>query len=711
VEAKRVLMSSVLAVCLGLLAFAAPASAAEWLTPANLSESGQNANSAQVAMGPTGDALAVWARSNGTNTIVQAATKPTFSQAWSTPESLSAAGQNATVPQVAFDASGDAVAVWLRFNGANTIVQAAGRPAGGSWSTPEDLSGAGQDATAPQVVMGPTGEVLVVWTRFNGTNKIIQAASRPTGAGAWSAPANLSEAGQDAGVAQLAIDPAGDAVAVWERSNGVNTIIQAAKRPAGGAWAPPTDLSEPGLNANGASVAIDAAGNAVAVWNRISGANTIMQASSAPAGSSWSTATDISEAGPSTGAGRVALRPGGEAIAVWRRNNGVSTVIETASRPIGGSWSTPQTLSESGQSTNQPRIAIDPAGNAFVVWNRAGALTIQVATKPPGGPWSTPTSLSESGGSALAPQIAVDSGGDAVVVWQRSNGPNTIVQANGFATGPHLRSASIPSGGVVGQAVSFSASWWDAWSPLAPIEWTLGDGTGAEGGAVSHAYSAPGIYSVAATVTDLRGASAAVGGEVAITPVPVNSQPGHTGDGSGQAGSGSGSGGASPAGAGSPGTKKHRAPSKKHHQVRHQKKAGLTVSLAASTGFARPTSVLSYRITVANPGGAAAHAVKVCAQLPPGQTALRAQPDASGGAEPCWSLGTLSAGARRKVSLSVEVGAFAAGGTELARAMASAADVAGTRVDTAKVRIRALPATACGSSLSGPASGHIAMRC
>lgn len=707
---------AVVALCLALLAFAPAALAAPgWLTPTNLSAAGQNAAGTQVAMGPTGEAVAVWVRSNGLNTIAQVATKPTFGEAWSSPEDLSAPGQNATVPQIAIDSSGDAVAVWLRSNGANPIVQTASRPAGGSWSAPENLSTAGQEATVPQVAMDGAGDAVVVWVRSNGSNKIVQAASRGAGGGVWSAPVDLSEVGQDAGNPQVAIDPAGDAVAVWERSNGANTIIQAARRPSGGSWTVATDLSEPGLSATATQVAIDPEGEAVAVWNRVSGANTIIQSSSAPAGGSWSPALDISEAAPSTGAARVAMDADGEAVAVWRRSNGANTVIQGAGRPPGGSWSTPVTLSELGQNSNQPRVAVDPDGDAFVAWTRAGALPAQVASRAAGGSWSTPVVISEAGATATQAQVAVDSGGDAVVVWQRSNGTNVIAQASGFATGPHLRASSLPSAGVVGEALSFSAAWWDAWSPLSGVAWTFGDGTGAEGGAPSHAYSAPGSYTVAATATDLRGDSSATGGEVSITAAPVVSPPGQTGNGSGQTGNGSGSGGAGQAGGGqgggSAGTKKNPGPGKKHHKARDAKKASLAVSLSASTDFARPTSVITYRITVANPGGAAARAVRVCDRLPSGQSALRAEPHIDAGGTPCWSLGTLDVGARRTMRLSVQVAASAAGGTEIARAVASAADVAGTSVDTAKVRIRALPTTACGSSLAGPAIGRIALRC
>ena len=76
----------------------------------------------------------------------------------------------------------------------------------------------------------------------------------------------------------MAIDPAGDAVAVWDRPNGSNFIVQTAARPAGSSFGAPVDLSLAGQNAFDPQLAIDPAGDAVAVWDRSNGANTIVQA-------------------------------------------------------------------------------------------------------------------------------------------------------------------------------------------------------------------------------------------------------------------------------------------------------------------------------------------------------------------------------------------------------------------------------------------------
>ena len=101
--------------------------------------------------------------------------------AWLAPQDLSAAGQHAYDPQVAVDGRGNAIAVWRRSEGTNTIVQAAVRTSGGSFGAPQDLSTAGQNAYDPQVAVDGRGNAIAVWSRFDGTNFIVQAAVRAAG--------------------------------------------------------------------------------------------------------------------------------------------------------------------------------------------------------------------------------------------------------------------------------------------------------------------------------------------------------------------------------------------------------------------------------------------------------------------------------------------------------------------------------------------------
>ena len=178
---------------------------------------------------------------------------------WLAPTDLSAAGRDAEDPQVAVDPAGDAVAVWTRFDGAHTIVQAAVRQAGGSWVPSGNLSVAGRDAEEPDVGIDAAGNAIAVWRRHDGSKYIVQSATRPAG-GAWQGPVDLSAAGETAKEPELAVDAAGDAVAIWTRFDGLDFIVQSAAKPAGGGWQGPLDLSAAGQDAEEPQVAIDSCG-------------------------------------------------------------------------------------------------------------------------------------------------------------------------------------------------------------------------------------------------------------------------------------------------------------------------------------------------------------------------------------------------------------------------------------------------------------------
>ena len=99
---------------------------------------------------------------------------------------------------------------------------------------------------------------------------------------AWLEPVDLSAPGEDAESPQVAVDPASNMVAVWVRSEGGKDIVQATSRPAGGGWGPAVPLSAPGENAEAPRVAVDSAGNAVAVWTRFNGSRKVVQSATRP---------------------------------------------------------------------------------------------------------------------------------------------------------------------------------------------------------------------------------------------------------------------------------------------------------------------------------------------------------------------------------------------------------------------------------------------
>src|SRR5204862_4584661 len=124
----------------------------------------------------------------------------------------SAAGHDATGRQVSINPSnGDAVVVWQRFDGSNIRVQPRVGTAGGTWSATQTLSAAGHDATDPQVGVDPAGGVVVVWRRADGTNQRVQARVRTTGGG-WGVPEDLSATGETAAGPQVGVEDGGTVV-------------------------------------------------------------------------------------------------------------------------------------------------------------------------------------------------------------------------------------------------------------------------------------------------------------------------------------------------------------------------------------------------------------------------------------------------------------------------------------------------------------------
>jgi hypothetical protein len=504
---------------LALWAASAAQAAPAWLTPAELSAPGSNGITPVVRTDDRGDAIAVWDRSNGTNTIVQAASR-TAGATWQPAVDLSASGQSAIEQVLAVDPAGDAVAAWVRSNGSNKIVEAALRSPSGAWGSAIALSAPGEDANEPEVAFDAKGDAIAVWDRSDGTNLIVQAALHPAG-GSWQEPVNVSLPGRTAELPRVAMDAAGDAVAVWERFNGANIVIQSASLPAGGKWSEPERISEKGSEAGAPEVASDAAGDAFALFERSNGVNEIAEVAERPAGGSWQPAVPLSPPGRDGGEAHVAVDAGGDAAAIWQLAGGPHLIIEAATRAAGGAWGAPVELSAPEATGTSPHIALAGPADALAVWTLAegGHKFVQGASGRAGGAWGAATGVGSPSSDANNPDVAVDARGDGVAVWQQSNGSNEIVHAAGYdASGPFLEGVSIPAGGTAGQPLAFSVSPLDAWSALGTTSWSFGDGTGATGTGVSHTYAAAGTYTVTLSSSDALGNASAGGGSVAVGP-------------------------------------------------------------------------------------------------------------------------------------------------------------------------------------------------
>jgi hypothetical protein len=516
---------AVIAALLFALLAAAPAGAAPaWLSPEAVSSREGEAFSPKVAVDAAGDSTAVWYRDDGTREAVEVNTRPAGGR-WAIAGPLSDTARIADDPEVAVDPAGDAVVVWEEVVGGHFLIEARVRPAGGSWGAAEQLSSEGQSAIEPVVAIDAAGEAVAAWTRSDGSKDIVEASTRPKG-GTWSAPEKLSAAGEDAREVGAGIG-AGEATVVWRRANGTNQVIEASSRPRGGGWSGAAELSDDSHEADNPEVAVAPDGEAVVLWRWDNGLHEVIQATvRAPGGGPWPLAEELSAFGSDAFEPAVAATDGGVA-AVWSEGGAVLALIEVATLAPGGGWSPAKAISEGGGEANGAQVSLDAGGRAFVAWQRGvgpADAVVEAAQGTVGGSWSGPSKLSASEGvDGRTPDVGVDAGGDATVVWRALREPNLSIEAAGYeGAGPQLLDLTVPASGFVGESLVFGARAFDVWAPVTGVTWTFGDGRVDldKARTVNHIYRAPGTYRVTARAGNSLLDEVLVERTVTISPAP-----------------------------------------------------------------------------------------------------------------------------------------------------------------------------------------------
>lgn len=352
------------------------------------SELGPGVTEPQVEMTAGGLTIAVWKRLANPPGVymIEAATRPpggTFGPAETVAEM-----PNAVIPnglQIAVNGSGEVAVVWTRRDPVSavdknaTFVEASVRPAGGTFSKPKQVSPAiveKQDATEPAVAIDAAGDATAAWRYDNGTDEVIEAAERPAG-GTFPASEEISGAGEDSFEPEVATSAAGDAIAVWEESDETDSLAVASLRPDGGTFGAVAELSGAGESAVGPEIAMTPGGSATVVWTLAEGEESMVQVSNRPAGGSFSSAANVTPAPESIGPvdTKLAMNAAGDAIVAWPgQASGGESVVKAAVRAGAGSFSAPTEVSATSPDFLHPDVAIDAGGDATVIWSRSDGL-------------------------------------------------------------------------------------------------------------------------------------------------------------------------------------------------------------------------------------------------------------------------------------------------------------------------------------------------
>ena len=328
---------------------------------------------------------------------------------WLPPQDLSAPGRDATNPAVAMADSGATTAIWEKDNtkDAGFHGEAATREPSQGFSAPAELVGG---VTDPQLEMtggGAGGRGLEAARQS--ARRLHDPGRRPGRPAApserRSTPPKCRPTVIPNGL-QMALNDAGDVAIAWTRDDPGSivdknaTFVEATVGHAGGGFSepehvslpiePPIEEEEEGkktilhLNAVEPSVAIDPAGDVVVVWRYFDGTDEVIEAAERPAGGTFSKPrSDLQQR-------RRLRRTGGRDGRVRQRDRGLGGVRrdgfggQSRAASPGGEFEPADDLSESGESSFGPEIAMTPAGLATVVWTRAeDRRTVDRDLEPP----------------------------------------------------------------------------------------------------------------------------------------------------------------------------------------------------------------------------------------------------------------------------------------------------------------------------------------
>lgn len=503
--------AAVLVLVAGVLsAMTGATSAAGWLTPTSTPPGTASVDAQDLALDAQGNAVAVWT-AYGRWRVTQAATRP-VGGLWSTPVTFVVPGEeDGWDPRVAVGANGDAIAVWTSVREPSPgqfqdIIMAATRTAGGSWSEPVALSD--EDGLAlsfqPRVVVDAQGNATALWAEDIAGVSVLRTSTHPEN-GDWSEPVSLtdSRAVRDP---ELSVDAQGEVTAIWtwhvpEDGGG---IIQASSRSLEGTWGEAVDLSDSDDLAGFPQLAVDPQGDAVAVWESyaIGYDHPRIQAARRTAGDLWGPAVDLWDG--DGGNPDVAIDPQGTATAVWESHDGVGRLVHASTSALGGPWSTPVDLSTRDDAYwwgAFPQVTTDPQGGVTAIWRNfydPNHNRVTAAQREPGGAWSAPVELGEANGVIEPLRVAADPQGYVTAAWTLGRVLSSSVYDS---IAPALNDVTVPARGVVGQPVALSVDPLDAWTPVVS-RWDFGDGASGAGVTVQHCYRTAGERTVMITGTD-----------------------------------------------------------------------------------------------------------------------------------------------------------------------------------------------------------------
>ena len=311
----------------------------------------------------------------------------------------------------------------------------------GGWGTAEVIGTTDNGyANLPDIAVNAEGNAMAVWEQWNDEGHIYSIwANRYVPGNGWET-AELIET-NDAGNARIphvAVDPRGNAIAVWTQYTFNGSDIWSNRYVPGTGWGTAEEIETEKGYAVGAEVAFDSDGNAIAVWKHWDGIRYSIWSNHYIPGSGWGTAELIETNDGNANRPKVAVNARGNAIGIWSQWDGnYSSVYSNRYVPEVG-WGTAELIeTNDGNASSHTEIAIDADGNAIAVWTQRddhNRWKIWANRYVAGIGWGTAELIGTNGDDVdvYDPQVTINANGYAMAVWELYDGNSDHIYANRY---------------------------------------------------------------------------------------------------------------------------------------------------------------------------------------------------------------------------------------------------------------------------------------
>ncbi len=347
---------------------------------------------------------------------------------------------DAIAPHLGMNSAGTAFAIWYLLDGSSLGAYTT-RFYGGQWDAPVLLGSGLPRWSDPQVAVDPYGNAIAVFTQTERisptTSETRLYASRFVPGTGWSAETLLQTGRGNATYPQIATDSTGNAVVVWAQYDGTTSNVYASRFDVATGWGTATLIEDKPGYADEAHVAVDSSGNAIAVWEQAEG-NFNIYANRFVPGMGWGNQVLIENFdGGNARDPDVAIDSAGSAMAVWRQGKTIDRIFANQFVPgtAGTGWGSPMPVGpKSGHTGFAARVVAQGTGTFLTVFmqSNGNGYDIMANRFTTASGWGTPTLIETGSGNAQYPQVAADGLGNAFAVWEQSDGTRFSIFANRF---------------------------------------------------------------------------------------------------------------------------------------------------------------------------------------------------------------------------------------------------------------------------------------